>query len=47
MDIAEEEFMTDEADKVSDEVQAEAWPVPPDGSLEEFIGFLMDLDLRF
>ena len=48
MEITDEEFMTDETDLNSDEVLKEAWPVvPSDETLEEFIGYLMDLDLRF
>ena len=47
MEITDEEFMTDETDRISDEVLKEAWPVASDESLEEFIGYLMDLDLRF
>ena len=47
MEITDEEFMTDEADRISDEVLKESWPVPSEESLEEFIGYLMDLDLRF
>ena len=31
-----------------EEVLKEAWPVvPSDETMEEFIGYLMDLDLRF
>jgi hypothetical protein len=48
MEITDEEFMTDETDRNSDEVLKEVWPVvPSDETLEEFIGYLMDLDLRF
>ena len=48
MEITDEEFMIDETDRNSDEVLKEAWPaVPSDETLEEFIGYLMDLDLRF
>ena len=48
MEITDEEFMTDGTERISDEVLKEAWPVvPSDESLEEFIGYLMDLDLRF
>lgn len=48
MEITDEEFMTDETDQISDEVLKESWPViPSDETLEEFIGYLMDLDLRF
>ena len=48
MEITDEEFMADETDLNSDEVLKEAWSVvPPDETLEEFIGYLMDLDLRF
>ena len=47
MEITDEEFMTDETDRISDEVLKESWPVPSEESLEEFIGYLMDLDLRF
>lgn len=47
MEITDEEFMTDEADRISDDVLKESWPVPSEESLEEFIGYLMDLDLRF
>ena len=48
MEITDEEYMTDEADRISDEVLKKSWPViTSDKSLEEFIGYLMDLDLRF
>ena len=48
MEITDEEFMTDGTEEAGDEVLKEAWPVvPSDESLEEFIGYLMDLDLRF
>ena len=47
MEITDEEFMTDETDRISDDVLKESWPVPSEESLEEFIGYLMDLDLRF
>ena len=48
MEIADEEFMTDEAEQADDNVLMETWPVvPSDETLEEFIGYLMDLDLRF
>ena len=47
MEIADEEFMTDEAEQADDNILKEAWPVPSEESLEEFIGYLMDLDLRF
>ena len=48
MEITDEEYMTDEAEQASDEVQMEAWPaITADETLEEFIGYLMDLDLRF
>ena len=48
MEIADEEFMADETEQAGDEVLREAWPVvPSDETLEEFIGYLMDLDLRF
>ena len=47
MEIADEEFMTDGSEQADDSVLKEAWPVPSEESLEEFIGYLMDLDLRF
>jgi len=48
MEISDEEFMTDGTDQISDKMLKENWPVvPSDESLEEFIGYLMDLDLRF
>jgi hypothetical protein len=48
MEITDEEFMADETEQAGDEVLREAWPVvPSDETLEEFIGYLMDLDLRF
>lgn len=48
MEITDKEFTTDGAEQASDEEQMEAWPViTSDESLEEFIGYLMDLDLRF
>ena len=47
MEITDEEFLTDETDQLGDAVSMEAWPVPSEESLEEFIGYLMDLDLRF
>ena len=47
MEITDEEFMIDETGRISDEVLKESWPVPSEESLEEFIGYLMDLDLRF
>ena len=48
MEITDEEFMADETEQTGDEVLREAWSVvPPDETLEEFIGYLMDLDLRF
>jgi len=48
MEITDKEFTIDGAEQASDEELAEAWPViTSDESLEEFIGYLMDLDLRF
>jgi hypothetical protein len=48
MEITDEEFLTDETEPASNEMLREAWPViPSDETLEEFIGYLMDLDLRF
>ena len=48
MEITDEEFMADETEQAGDEVLREAWSVvTPDETLEEFIGYLMDLDLRF
>jgi len=47
MEITDEEFLTDGTDQPGDAVSMEAWPDASEESLEEFIGYLMDLDLRF
>jgi len=47
MEITDEEYMTDGTEKANEQGLKEAWPIASDESLEEFIGYLMDLDLRF
>ena len=48
MEITDEEFLNDNRGITDDELIRETWPVvPSDETLEEFIGYLMDLDLRF
>ena len=48
MEITDEEFMADAAEQAGGDPLKESWPaVPSDETLEEFIGYLMDLDLRF
>lgn len=47
MEIADEEFMTDDTDQVNDDLLRETWPIASEESLKEFEDLLADLGLRF